>query len=137
MMRFFLLINAAPTSPFSKAALNFCEALISSDNEIAGLFFFGDGIANNYFPPTEPLLANSSSLGRSHVEASVQQGWANFLAAHKLEAMCCSSSLDRLAKSGNNTLQLNSNASIAGLGQMVELCLLADRVITFGSRENG
>ena len=50
---------------------------------------------------------------------------------HQVEAQCCVAAVEHQSLTA---AQLNRKSQVVGLGQLVENCLHADRVVTFGSR---
>lgn len=116
-MKFLLHISAAPESPYAEAALNFADALHSNKQEIFGLFFSG--------PAVQTFSSNAS-------RNTLSKNWQALLNSTNQKALCCSAA----AKDVFTNTAIPSCIEIAGLGQLVDLSHSADRVISFGSREN-
>jgi sulfur relay (sulfurtransferase) complex TusBCD TusD component (DsrE family) len=119
-MKFLLSINAAPDSPFLESALIFARTLVQKKHQITGLFFFGESVQ----------IYN-------HTNTTVH-AWHGFLEQSRLKALCCSAAStnnlhagDKLVSGGNVNSPL---VQIAGLGEFLELCENADKVVCFGSR---
>lgn len=129
-MKFALHVTAPPYSSQSHlSALRFAEALAETDHELTRVFFSGDAvtIANRLVvtPQGEQDLAQRWRLLADKlnteliicVSASLQRGIIDKAESERYEKPCFTASEPFI---------------ISGLGQLVEACLLADRVITFG-----
>ncbi|MEX0904003.1 MAG: sulfurtransferase complex subunit TusD [Pseudohongiellaceae bacterium] len=129
-MKFTLVIHAAPYSrEASLSALAFTRSALDQGHEITRLFFYSDGVHNTgalAVPPQD--------------EIHVQARWRELIREHKLDAVACVSSALRRGILNSEEAQryeldhssLMEDASISGLGQLVDACLHSDRVINFG-----
>ena len=129
-MIFSIVVHAPPNaSEAAGTALRFAEAVLSSKHEIHRIFFFADGVQN----------ANSLSVvARDEIDLRAQ--WRELIRKHDIDAtVCVSSAIHRgvvdAEQAERHELPGNSMApefSIAGLGQLIDACLCADRTVSFG-----
>lgn len=131
-MIFSLVVQASPVqSQGAETALRFARAVLAGGHSIHRVFFYRDGIHNGTAlssPPQDEanLPAQWQALAREHeldlvvcIAAAVRRGVMN---EHEAK---------RYAKDNAN---LAPEFELSGLGQLVEACLVSDRVITFGGR---
>tara|TARA_R110001592_G_scaffold217488_15_gene471304 strand:+ start:4336 stop:4734 length:399 start_codon:yes stop_codon:yes gene_type:complete len=128
---FAVLITGQPYSDqSSKTALQFCKAIIEREHRIYRVFFFNDGVhcANSFITPPQD-------------EKSIPSQWQAFQREHELDLVVCVSSAlrrgvidqkeaERYDIGGHN---MANGFNIGGLGQWVDACIQADRVIRFGN----
>jgi tRNA 2-thiouridine synthesizing protein D len=118
-MKFGILINEGPfTHQASDSAYRFAAAALARGHEIYRVFFYHDGVynANRWSQPQSDdrnLVALWSKLGRQHRIDLV---------------VCVAAALRR----GIKDEVLAQGFRIAGLGQLVEAGIRADRFIVFG-----
>lgn len=130
-MRIALLIQGAPrTTDAPVAALKFARAALAAGHRIHRAFFHKDGvcIANRFvaLPADEPDIAAE---------------WLEFAARQDVELTVCIAASARrgvldpgeAARVGLNGATLREGFEVAGLGQMIEAMLEADRTVTFGA----
>ena len=129
-LSFALLVSGQPgTDQASLTALRFCQAVLASGHQIYRVFFFNDGVhcANRFITPPQDEIA-------------VPKQWTSLQQNFDLDLVVCISSAlrrgivdakeaSRYDLDGHN---LAEGFSIGGLGQWVDACLNADRVIRFG-----
>ncbi len=129
-LSFALLVSGQPcTDQSSLTALRFCQAALDSGHQIYRVFFFNDGVhcANRFTRPPQDEIA-------------VPKQWTNLQKTFDLDLVVCISSAlrrgivdakeaARYELDGHN---LADGFSIGGLGQWVDACQNADRVIRFG-----
>lgn len=131
MTKFALMVLGAPASSQSPAtALAFARAAITADHRIIRVFFFHDGVhcGSDLAIP----VAGQQSMAAQ---------WAELALQHDIDlVICAASALKRgILNDGEakrytkNTSNLHSQFDLSGLGQWIEACALADRVVTFGS----
>jgi tRNA 2-thiouridine synthesizing protein D len=129
-MKFALLITAAPFSQQSAhTALRFARAVISSGHSIERVFFFRDGVHNASQLTVMPQDENN-----------VPSEWQHFCRNENIDAVVCvSAALKRGIVDAREQTRHSLTASniapgmtIAGLGQLADMLISADRVITFG-----
>jgi tRNA 2-thiouridine synthesizing protein D len=118
-MKFGILVLDGPYNhEAGDSAWNFTVAAMSKGHEIAGVFFYNDGVLNAnklMEPPADDrnIVKRWSELGAKGVDIVV------CIAAGK--------------RRGIVDANLAANIRISGLGQLVEMTLNADRMITFGA----
>ncbi len=129
-MKFTIVVHSAPySSQAATSAWQFCNALLDSGHEIYRLFFYQDGVHNTTqlcVPPQD--------------EINLPLEWQKLIKRHDIDAISCvSSALKRGILDGTeadrhekNCHNLADATSLSGLGQLIEACLVADRVINFG-----
>jgi tRNA 2-thiouridine synthesizing protein D len=131
MTTFALLVLGAPVSTQSSdSALAFARAAIAGGHRVLRVFFYRDGVfcANRLAVP--PTGARSSA-----------EHWSELAQAHEVDLVVCIASAikrgliddteaGRYQKGAGN---LQPGFELSGLGQWVEACLQADRVVTFGA----
>lgn len=131
MSTFAIVVRGAPYS--SQAALSawhFCNAVLASGHSILRLFFYEDGVLNaaaNIVPPQDEL--------------HLPHAWQALVTQHGIDAVVCvSSALKRGVVDATEAERYGLAAGsllpgfvIGGLGQLVEACVQADRVINFAA----
>lgn len=129
-MQFALLITAAPFSQQgSHTALRFARAAITSGHRIERIFFFRDGVHNASLLTVTP-----------QDEHSLPAEWQMFCQEAQVDAVVCVSAALKRGIVDTREQQRHALATsnmapgmvIAGLGQLVDMLVTADRVITFG-----
>ena len=129
-MKFAIVVHSAPyTSEGAHSALRFCQAALAAGHEIYRLFFFRDGVHN---------LTSLSVVAQD--EQNLQDQWSQLISENGIDAVACVTSAlkrgilnDEEAKRyEKESASLSEHASIAGLGQLVDATLNADRVVNFG-----
>ena len=130
-MHIALLIQGAPQgSDAPAAALRFARAALAGGHRIHRAFFHKDGvcIANRFVS----LPAD---------ERDVAAEWLEFARRHDVELTVCVAAAARrgvvdageAARAGLEGATLREGFEVAGLGQMIEAMLEADRTVTFGA----
>lgn len=130
-LQYALLVTAAPGHPSAPLALHFAQSLLEQGHALHSVFFFGDGVnhANTLITPPQdemPLWRQWQALGGETspvlnvcISSALRRGVADEGEAQRYEL-------------GNANLA--DGFSISGLGQWVEACLQADRVLQFGGQ---
>jgi len=128
-MNYCLHITSAPYSHQGPmTALQFAEQVIVRGHKITRIFFSGEGVFNGNALSTPP-----------QDEIDISKAWSELAKANGIELILCvasalkhgvinESEAKRYQKTNNN---LQSGFEISGLGQLVEACLVSDRVVTF------
>ena len=118
-MNFGILVNEGPyTHEASDSAYQFCKAALEAGHQIQRVFFYHDGV-NNSTRLTEPPQDDRHIVNR----------WSKLAADHKVDlVVCVAAALRRGIKDEN----LSAGFRIAGLGQLIESSIQADRLVTFG-----
>jgi tRNA 2-thiouridine synthesizing protein D len=131
MTTFALLVLGAPVSTqTSDTALAFARAAIAGGHRVLRVFFYRDGV----------YCANRLAVAATGSRSSAEQ-WSALAQAHGIDLVVCIASAikrgliddteaGRYQKGAGN---LQPGFELSGLGQWVEACLQADRVVTFGA----
>lgn len=130
MTTFALMVLGAPTSTQAPdTALAFARAALAGGHRILRVFFYHDGV----------YCANRLAVPPTGARSQAEQ-WEALAQAHGIDLVVCIASavkrglLDadearRHARSADN---LQPGFELSGLGQWVDACLHADRVVAFG-----
>ena len=118
-MKFALMVNAAPyTHQASDSAWHFATAALVGGHEILRVFFYHDGVHNG------------SRLARPpQDDRHIVRRWSELGRAHKLDLVLCVAAAQRRGLGDEN---IAPGFRIGGLGQLIEVCIHADRIIEFG-----
>ena len=131
MSTFAVVVRGAPySSQAALSALHFCTAVLESGHSIQRLFFYEDGVLNA-----------SAAIIPPQDELHLPRAWQQLVQQHGIDAVVCiSSALKRgvvdateAERYGLASGSLLPGFVIGGLGQLVEACIQADRVITFAT----
>ncbi|MES0491748.1 MAG: sulfurtransferase complex subunit TusD [Leptospirales bacterium] len=118
-MKFAILLQDGPYNhEASDSAYNFTVAALEKGHEIIGVFFYNDGVINAsklMDPPTD--------------DRHVGKRWSE-LGSKGIDIVVCIAAAKRRGITEEN---LNDNMRISGLGQLVDMTIEADRIITFGA----
>lgn len=114
-MNYALLVSTLPENSFT--ALDFAKATLRLQQKILAVFFHQQGVC----------LANSL-LNLPVDEINLQNHWQEFAIEHTVPLIVCSSSALRRGITAN---QLANHFTLGSLGQLTEILLKAERVITF------
>ena len=129
-MNFALHISAPPNSSQSHlSGLRFAEAVVKSGHRLSRVFFSGDAVT----------VANRLAVAPQG-EQDLCARWRALAEACGVELIICvSASLQRgqideteASRYEKDSFTVESPFIISGLGQLVESCIEADRVVTFG-----
>ncbi len=118
-MKFAVQVLRGPyNNQASDTAYNFVKAALSKGHEIVRIFFYHDGVinVNNLAEPPQDdrnIFARWTELGKDHGIDIVA---------------CIAASKRRGVKEGH----IIEGTRISGLGQLTEMTIEADRLITFG-----
>ena len=131
MTTFALMILGAPlSSQAPHTALAFARAAVQSGHRIVRVFFFHDGVhcGNEQLVPVagqQPMAQEWSELARKYqidlvvcVASALKRGVLNAGEAQRY---------------GKAAANLHPQFDLSGLGQWIEACASADRVVTFGA----
>lgn len=118
-MKFGILINEGPYQhQSSDSAYLFCKAAIAKGHEVMRVFFYNDGV-NNATRLTEPPQDDRNIVNR----------WSKLAEEHGVDLVVCVAAALRRGIRDEN---LATGFRISGLGQLVEIGIQADRLVTFG-----
>lgn len=128
-MNYCLHITRPPYSQQgSMSALLFAKQVLARGHHITRIFFSGEGVLNG----------NSLAIPPQD-EMNITQAWSELAEANQIELIVCVASAlkygvineleaKRYQKKHHN---LQAGFTISGLGQLVEACLINDRVVKF------
>jgi len=113
------MVNEGPfTHQASDSAYHFTKSAIEKGHTVMRVFFYYDGVYN----------ANKLSSPQSD-DRNLVKLWGELAVEHGLDlVVCVAASLRRGILEEN----LAEGFRISGLGQLIELGIAADRVVTFG-----
>ncbi|MEN9500912.1 MAG: sulfurtransferase complex subunit TusD [Pseudomonadota bacterium] len=129
-MKYTILVNEGPYQhQASDSALQFVRAALAQGHEIVRVFFYHDGVHNGTrlsAPPQD--------------ERHLQKAWSDLALQYHLDLVICIVAAqrrgimddDEAQRRGLNAHNLVSGFRIAGLGQLVDGCIVADRFLVFG-----
>lgn len=129
-MRYALLLLGAPYSyQASHSALRFAHAVLARGHRLEAVFFYHDGVQNAARlaapPQDEPHLGDAwETLHREHGVALQV-----CIAAALRRGLMDPREAERHGKTGHS---LEAPFELTGLGQLVDLGLRCDRLVTFG-----
>jgi len=119
-MKFAILVTEGPFAhQASDSALAFARAVRAQGHELLRVFFYCDGVMN----------ANRLSAPPA-TERNPVRAWAEFAAESGVELTVCANAA---VKRGLREANLAPGFRIAGLGQLAEAAIAADRLVTFGA----
>jgi tRNA 2-thiouridine synthesizing protein D len=129
-MKFALQVNAGPyTSSAGHTAYRFAEAALALEHEVVRVFFYHDGIYHGlrYATPPDDEFDHTAR-------------WRELAERHRIDLVLCISAAqkrgllcrDEAERQGKHDDDLAPGFRIAGLGQLVEAILHADRFLVFG-----
>ena len=129
-MKFAIQINAAPyASNAGHSAYRFIEAALALEHQVVRVFFYHDGIYHGlkYATPPDDEFNHTAQ-------------WSALAERHRLDLVLCISAAqkrgllcrDEAERQGKTDDDLAAGFRIAGLGQLVEATLHADRFLVFG-----
>lgn len=130
MHTFAILVLGAPVSSQSvHTAYEFARAALAAGHRIERVFFYHDGV----------LCGNQLQIAAGGERALPVQ-WSELAGAHGVDlVVCVASALKRgvvdeaeARRYGKAAGNLQDGFELSGLGQWIDACLKADRVITFG-----
>nr|WP_290700918.1 sulfurtransferase complex subunit TusD [Halomonas sp. UBA3074] len=128
-MQYGLLVMGAPySSPAPHSALRFAHAVLSRGHQLAGVFFYHDGVHNA-----------SSLMAPPQDELNLHNAWLELNQQHATPLdVCIAAALRRglmneseAQRHGKQTYNVFSPFELTGLGQLHALQQRADRLITF------
>ncbi|HBB39959.1 MAG: sulfurtransferase complex subunit TusD [Nitrospirae bacterium CG18_big_fil_WC_8_21_14_2_50_70_55] len=118
-MKFGILVLEGPYNhEASDTAYKFTEAALEAGHQIQGIFFYNDGV-NNVTKLMEPPID----------DRNIAMRWAKLAEKHSLDLIVCIAAGKRR---GITPDLIIPHVRIDGLGQLNEICVEADRMVTFG-----
>lgn len=129
-MRYAILLMGAPYSTqAAHSALRFAKAVLAKGHRLEGVFFYHDGVQN-----AARLMAPPQD------EPHLLDGWTTLNSEHGVPLMVCIAAALRrglmdereAARHGKQGHSVEAPFELTGLGQLVDLGLGCDRLVTFG-----
>jgi tRNA 2-thiouridine synthesizing protein D len=118
-MKFGVLVNEGPYQhQATDSAYQFCKAAIAKGHEIQRVFFYHDGVINAT-RLTEPPQDDRNIVVR----------WSKLAEEHKVDLVVC---VAAALRRGIKAEVLAPGFRIAGLGQLIDSGIKADRLVVFG-----
>ncbi|MDT0601990.1 sulfurtransferase complex subunit TusD [Thalassotalea castellviae] len=122
MKKLAVIVTTPPTSPLTQTAYQFIETALSQSVELLGVFFYQSGVLNA-----------SQYLSLPNDEFPLHNKWQQLNKDHDVPFYLCSTAAEKhgliKAEEPMCTSLIISGFTIAGLGELVELSLKADRVV--------
>jgi len=115
-----VVITTPPYSNLSVTALDYIETALKAGVELVGVFFYQDGV----------MHANASIQIASDEFQAISH-WQRLHQAYKLPLHLCITAAEKRGISDENPLNIHSIFTISGLGELVELSSVADRMVQF------
>jgi len=120
-MKYAIQVHGNPElsrSPHS--AFQFIKAALAEGHEIVRVFFYHDGVYNG--------------LGRAWQKERNVPDWEGLVLANGLDLVLCVSAAERrgMLPPASTPAAVAEGFRVGGLGQWMEACLKADRVLVFG-----
>lgn len=121
MVTFALLINSAPHSTQADAAFRFARAAVSQGYRVIRVFFHGEGVYHAL--PPSPLVGDEESLTAR---------WTDLARTADIDLVLCSAAAERRGVwNEDGGRPVADGFRVGGLGQWVEACLQAERILSF------
>lgn len=129
-MKFGIVVSEGPyTHQASDSAYNFAKAAIEGGHEVPRVFFYHDGVnvgTRLAIPPQD--------------ERNIQQNWSALAAEHGVDLVICIAAAQRRGlldeneakRQGKDANNIAEGFRISGLGQLIEMGIQTDRLMTFG-----
>lgn len=118
-MRFAILVNEGPYQhEAADSAYHFAAAALAQGHEVPRVFFYMDGVynANRLQEPQQD-------------DRNIVRRWSELAEAHGTDLVVC---VAAALRRGVKEEILGAGFRISGLGQLVEVGIQADRLVTFG-----
>ncbi len=129
-MNFGLLITSSPSHQASYSAYQFCFHALSQGHQIYRVFFYADA-ANS---------ANQLSTAPQD-ELDITSLWGKLIEEHNLDAIVCIAAgikrgiidQEQATRYEKSAASLDARFELSGLGQLADMSIVCDRIITFGA----
>jgi len=115
-----VLVTTSPYNNLSVTALDYIEAALKSGVKLVGVFFYQDGV----------MHANKNNQIASDEFQAIQH-WQRLKQSYKLPLHLCITAAEKRGMSDENLDNIHSIFTVSGLGELVELSSMADRVVQF------
>ncbi len=129
-MKFAIVVYTSPSSSqAATTAYHFVRTLLKEGHDVYRLFFFADGVEN----------ANRLTVAAQD-EVNLPQQWHELIRNNELDSVACVSSAIKRGVLNEQEAErheidahsLHDSTEIAGLGQLVDAAINADRLVQFG-----
>lgn len=129
-MKIGVLVNEGPyTHEAADSAYHFVKAALAAGHEVSRVFFYHDGVnvaTRLSVPPQD--------------DRNLQEEWSGLAKEHGIDLVVCIAAAQRrgildeneASRQGKDADNLAEGFRISGLGQLIELGIQADRLVTFG-----
>lgn len=129
-MKFGIVVSEGPyTHQASDSAFNFAKAALEGGHQVPRVFFYHDGVnvgTRLSIPPQD--------------ERNIQQNWSSLAAEHNVDLVICIAAAQRRGlldeneanRQGKDANNIAEGFRISGLGQLIEMGIQTDRLMTFG-----
>ena len=129
-MKFGIMVSEGPyTHQASDTAYNFTRAALENGHEVVRVFFYHDGVnvaTRLSIPPQD--------------ERNLQQNWSALAKEHSIDLVVCIAAAQRRGlldenearRQGKDADNIAEGFRISGLGQLIEMGIITDRLMTFG-----
>jgi tRNA 2-thiouridine synthesizing protein D len=129
-VKFGIVVSEGPyTHQASDSAYNFAKAALENGHEVPRVFFYHDGVnvgTRLSIPPQD--------------ERNIQKQWSALAAAHNVDLVICIAAAQRrglldeneATRQGKDANNIAEGFRISGLGQLIEMGIQTDRLMTFG-----
>ncbi len=129
-MKFGILISEGPyTHQAADSAYHFTKAALKTGHEIDRVFFYHDGVnvgTRLSIPPQD--------------ERNLQKDWSALAKKHEIDLVICIAAAQRRGlldeneakRQGKDANNIAEGFRISGLGQLIEMGIKSDRLMTFG-----
>ncbi len=114
-----MVVTTPASSSLTVTAIDLAKTIVESEHELIGVFFYQDGVLN-----ASTTLAIPSDEFQSH------QAWQTLNNDYGLPLHLCITAAEKRGLTDDESLMnIDSHFTISGLGELVELTNLCDRVI--------
>ncbi|MBL4940606.1 MAG: sulfurtransferase complex subunit TusD [Colwellia sp.] len=120
MNKLAVMITTPPYSNLSVTALDYIETALKNGVELIGVFFYQDGVLH---ADAHVQIASDEFQAISH--------WRKLHQAYKLPLYLCITAAEKRGISDEQTQNISPIFTISGLGELVELSTMADRLVQF------
>ena len=129
-MKFGVVISEGPyTHQAADSAYHFVKAALARGHEVPRVFFYHDGVnvsTRLSVPPQD--------------ERNIQQNWTALAREHEIDMVVCIAAAPRRGlldenearRQGKDADNIAEGFRISGLGQLIEMGIQTDRLVTFG-----
>lgn len=131
-MIFTLIVQASPIqNQAPETALRFAKTLLEAGHTLHRVFFYRDGVHN----------ANALAAGAAD-DVILPLDWQQLAKDYQIDLVVCIAAAIRrgvldqheAVRYTRTQSNLAEGFELSGLGQLIEACIVSDRIITFGGR---